>query len=337
MYIDGHNDLLMQLWLKHPDQPEAFFFGRNEEGHLDFPRIKRGRLGAALFAIFVPPESYVAQHFPHRLPALQDKVQVMWQQLAILERLERFSAGRAKICRTAVELQQCLHQDVLGMVAHIEGADALDTDGELLQAFQQAGVRSCGPFWNTPNAFGEGITGSFPGSPDSGPGLTPEGIRFIRQLQSLKMLTDVSHMNQRAFYDTACYSQQPLVATHSNAHALCPQPRNLTDEQLKVIAQSGGLVGVNFGNAFLRSDGRRDENTPLTEITRHLCYLIDTVGEDHVGFGSDFDGTAVPTMLKDVTGMTLIEQSLYDEGVSERVIRKVCHGNWLRILNHFMQ
>ncbi len=335
MYIDGHNDLLMQLWLKHPQDPQAYFYRHGCDGHLDFDRIKRGRLGAAIFAIFVPPENYVARHFPHRLGALQDKLQVMWQQLAILQQLEQASAGRAKICFTAAEVEQCLQQDVLAMIAHIEGADALDTRGEGITAFRRAGVRSVGPFWNTPNAFGEGINGQFPGSPDTGRGLTPEGIALIEQLQSLNMLIDVSHMNQRAFYDTARYSRRPLVASHSNAHALCAQPRNLTDEQLKVIADSDGLIGVNFGNSFLRADGQRNEDTPLHTITRHICYLIDKAGEDHVGFGSDFDGTAVPQALKDVTGLTLIEQSLYDEGLSEKVVRKVCQGNWLRIFKHF--
>ncbi|MBS0855081.1 MULTISPECIES: dipeptidase [unclassified Tatumella] len=335
VYIDGHNDLLMQLWLKHPDNPEVFFFGDSGEGHLDFSRIVRGRLGAALFAIFVPPQSYVAQHFPGRLDALQDKVQVMWQQLAILQRLERYSDGKARICRTSAEVEYCLQHGILAMIAHIEGADALDTQGQLLQAFFQAGVRSVGPFWNTANAFGEGVTGRFPGSPDSGPGLTPHGIELIRQLQSLNMLTDVSHMNQQAFSDTARYSQQPLVATHSSAHALCPQPRNLTDQQLKMIADSGGIVGVNFGNAFIRPDGQRNAGTALSVITRHLMYLINVAGEEHVGFGSDFDGVCVPQALGDVAGLPLIEQSLRNEGVKERVIARVCYQNWLRIFKHF--
>lgn len=335
-YIDGHNDLLMQLWLRCPDNPERAFFELGCEGHLDFRRIRQGRLGAALFAIFVPPENYVAQHYPQRLAALQDRVAVMWQQLAILQRLEQFSQGQAKICRTAAHVKQCRERRQLAMIAHIEGADALDTEGQLLTAFYDAGVRSIGPFWNTPNAFGEGITGHFPGSPDSGPGLTAAGFDFIRQLQSRSMLIDVSHMNQKAFYDTANTVDQPLVATHSNAHALCAQPRNLTDAQLKVIADSGGMVGVNFGNAFLRADGQRDPQTPVDQIVAHILYLLNQMGEDHVGFGSDFDGTGVPEGLKDVTGLDLLEQKLRETGLSERVITKVCHANWIRIFEHFM-
>lgn len=335
-FIDGHNDLLMQLWLKHPQFPEQAFFQQGCDGHLDFARIRSARLSAALFALFVPPENYVAQHFPQRSAALKDKVAVMWQQLAILQRLEQHSAGRAKICRTAAEVKACQQSGQLAMVAHIEGADALDGEGELLDAFYQAGVRSVGPFWNTPNAFGEGITGSFPGSPDSGPGLTAAGFRFIEQLEQHSMIIDVSHMNQKAFFDTVRHTQRPLVATHSNAHVLCPQPRNLTDQQLRAIADSGGMVGVNFGNAFLRADGQRNSDTKLSLISDHLCYLIDAMGEDHVGFGSDFDGTGVPEAVKDVTGLEKIEQNLRDRGLSESVITKVCYKNWLRIFEQFM-
>ena len=335
-YFDGHNDLLMQLWLQHPDNPEHYFFDAGCEGHLDYSRIRQGRLGAAFFAIFVPPARYVAQHFPQRLDALHDSVSVMREQLAILGRLERYSDGKAKICRTAADVHSCLENGVLAMIAHIEGADALDPQGNLLREFYQAGVRSVGPFWNNPNQFGEGVTGSFPGSPDSGPGLTDKGIEFIRQLGDLNLIIDVSHMNQQAFFDTARYSPQPLVATHSNAHALCPQPRNLTDNQLRVLAESGGVAGINFGNAFLRADGQRNPDTSTGVITRHIRYLINHAGEDHVAFGSDFDGTAVPAALKDVTGLPVIEESLYKAGLSGAVIDKICRLNWLRIIEHFM-
>ncbi len=101
------------------------------------------------------------------------------------------------------------------MVAHIEGAGGFDGEGRDLQAFYAAGVRSIGPFWNIANRFGSGVNGSFPGSPDTGPGLTASGIDLIKQANALKMQIDVSHMNEKAFWDTAHHSTSPLVATHS--------------------------------------------------------------------------------------------------------------------------
>jgi membrane dipeptidase len=123
-----------------------------------------------------------------------------------------------------------------------------------------------------------------------------------------------------------------LVATHSNAHALCPQPRNLTDQQLRAIRDSGGVVGVTFGNAFLRADGRRDSDTPLTTIVRHIDYLINIMGEDHVALGSDFDGITLPDELGDVAGLPRLINALRASGYDQLVLDKLLWRNWLRVL-----
>uniref|UniRef100_UPI001D902131 dipeptidase n=1 Tax=Pantoea piersonii TaxID=2364647 RepID=UPI001D902131 len=240
--------------------------------------------------------------------------------------------GRARLCRSAADIAACRAEGVLALVAHIEGADALDEEGEQLQAFYDAGVRSIGPFWNLSNRFGVGVTGAFPGSPDSGPGLTDAGKALIKQANALNMLIDVSHMNEKAFWDTAALSDSPLVATHSNAHALCAQPRNLTDAQLIAIRDSGGMVGINFGNAFLRADGKRDGDTPLGEIVRHYERLIMIMGSDHVGFGSDFDGISTPEALKDVSGLPRLFAAFRDAGYDQDRLEKLASANWQRVL-----
>lgn len=130
-------------------------------------------------------------------------------------------------------------------------------------------------------------------------------------------------MNEKAFWQTARISDAPLVATHSNAHALCAQPRNLTDKQLAAIAESDGFVGVNFGNAFLRADGKRDADTPLVRIVQHLDYLLDKLGEDRVGLGSDFDGIGVPDELGDVSGLPLLLRAMQEAGYDPSLIK-----NW---------
>ncbi|ANM76951.1 membrane dipeptidase family protein [Serratia marcescens] len=146
-------------------------------------------------------------------------------------------------------------------------------------------------------------------------------------------MIDVSHMNEKTFWQTAALSRAPLVATHSNVHALCPQPRNLTDAQLEAIAQSGGIVGVNFGTAFLRADGKRDSaTTDLTEIVKHVEYLIAKLGEDRVGFGSDFDGVNVPQPLEDAAGLPRLTQALAQAGFDNRLLEKLTWRNWLNAL-----
>ena len=115
-------------------------------------------------------------------------------------------------------------------------------------------------------------------------------------------------------------SDAPLVATHSNAHALCPHSRNLTDRQLAAIRESGGMVGVNFATSFLRPDGRRDPDTPLERDGRHIDYLIEQVGEDGVGFGSDFDGATMPRAIGDAAGLPALVDAMRRHGYDEALL-----------------
>ncbi|WP_413159909.1 dipeptidase, partial [Enterococcus casseliflavus] len=163
-----------------------------------------------------------------------------------------------------------------------------------------------------------------------------EGKAFIKRCADKKMVIDVSHMNERAFWDTANILQQPIVATHSNVHALCPQARNLTDNQLKAIKDSKGIVGLNFDVAFLRKDGQRDANTSIEVLLEHLEYLIDQMGENHVGFGSDFDGALISHEIEDVRGLHLLIEAMQKRHYSNEIIEKICFSNWLTVLNRIL-
>lgn len=144
LIFDGHNDLLLNLWLHHRDAPAQAFYQGIERGHLDFPRIQQGGLGGGLFAIFVPPQEYIARTVPARADEPFQPLQIMWQQLEILQQLADASGGRARLCRSHDEIAACRAAGVLAMVAHIEGADALDEEGEQLHAFWQAGCAASG-------------------------------------------------------------------------------------------------------------------------------------------------------------------------------------------------
>ncbi|WP_213989161.1 dipeptidase [Sodalis sp. dw_96] len=334
-FFDGHNDSLLNLWLHHGDNPAEAFFAGLAHGHLDYPRMRRGGFAAGMFAVFVPPAAYLTEMRKRELPGAalnHDPLAITRAQIAILHTLAQDPQGRVRLCRSVDDIEDCLRLNVPGMVLHIEGAEALDPDLVLLDQFYHQGLRSIGPFWNEQNQFGAGVKGDFPGSPDSGPGMTPAGKALIHACNRKKILIDLSHMNEKAFWQTAELSDAPLVATHSNAHTLCPQPRNLTDAQLAAIANSDGLVGVNFGTAFLRGDGKRDGDTPLTEIVKHLCYLMEVLGEDRVGFGSDFDGVNVPNALGDVAGMPLLLEAMTRAGINDALREKLAWRNWLRVL-----
>src|SRR4029079_19812205 len=218
---------------------------------------------------------------------------------SLLFRIERESRGRVRICRNVGDIESCLADDVLAGVLHIEGAEAIDSKFVLLEVLYAAGLRSLGPVWSRSNAFGHGVPFRCPSSPDTGPGLTGLGKALIGACNRLRILIDLSHLNERGFWDVAAISNAPLVASHSNAHTLSPRSRNLTDQQLAAIGKSGGLVGVNFAVSFLRADGRRDKNTPTELMIQHIDPLLEHAGEDSVGLGSDFDGAEIPAELRD--------------------------------------
>ena len=217
-------------------------------------------------------------------------------------------------------------------IVHFEGADPLAPDLSDLESWYERGLRSVGLVWSRPNAFAHGVPFEFPASPDTGPGLTDAGRELVRACNRLGILVDLSHLNEAGFWDVAGLSDAPLVATHSNAHALCPSTRNLTDAQLDAVAQTGGVVGVNFACGFLREDGFNTDETPLSEIVRHVDYLVERMGMEHVAFGSDFDGAVIPAELGGVAGLPKLVAALGDRGYDDGALAKLTHRNWLRVL-----
>ena len=172
----------------------------------------------------------------------------------------------------------------------------------------------------------------FPASPDTGPGLTDLGKALVKMCNQLKMLVDLSHMNEKGFWDVAKLSDSPLIATHSNAHAISAHARNLTDNQLAAIKASNGMVGVNFATAFLRPDGQMRADTSIDLMLQHIDYLIDKVGVDRVGFGSDFDGAMVPQEIGEVSGLCTLRTRMRGHGYDDETLFKLCHENWLNAL-----
>lgn len=337
--FDGHNDTLLNLYLPQRGAGRSFF-AQSTTGHIDLPRAQAGGFGGGFFAVFVPADPHLDEDStdPAVLARAIRPIEADYALgfalglTASLYRLERQSAGQLAVVRTAEELKHCLEQGVLAAVLHLEGSEPLDPDLEALEVFYQAGLRSLGIVWSRPNAFGHGVPFDFPASPNSGPGLTEAGKRLVRACNRLGVMIDLSHLNEKGFWDVAELSDAPLVATHSNAHALCPASRNLTDRQLDAIGASGGVVGVNFHVSFLRADGQKNPDTPLTDIVRHIDYIAGRIGVGHVALGSDFDGATMPAELGDVAGLPRLLAVLRTHGYDEDTLRKITHQNWVRVL-----
>ncbi|HWT89487.1 MAG TPA: membrane dipeptidase, partial [Solirubrobacterales bacterium] len=217
-------------------------------------------------------------------------------------------------------------------VLHLEGAEAIDPDLEALPEWHARGLRSLGPVWSRANDFATGVQFAFPSSPDLGPGLTERGEALVAACAEMGILVDLSHMNEAGFWDVARLEPGPLVASHSGAHALCAASRNLTDAQLDAIAASGGLVGIVFATAFLRSDFADDAETPIGLIAEHARYVAERIGVEHVALGSDFDGATIPAGLGGVAGLPKLVQALREVGFAEDELASICWHNWRRVL-----
>ncbi len=343
--FDGHNDLLLRL-LRAPDRREAIWLTGEWRGHLDLQRMLKGGFAGGFFAIYIPsPVTPNAPDFeammdnpPYEVPlpgligheaaqpvALAMAAHLLW--------MERASGGRFKVCRSVSEIRACLSGGVIAGIMHMEGAEAIDPGLDALYAFHAMGLRSIGPVWSRPTVFGHGVPFRFPSSPDTGPGLTDAGRALIRACNELKIMVDLSHLNEKGFDDVARISDAPLVATHSNAHAVTPSARNLTDRQLAVIRESQGMVGLNYATVFLRPDGRKSPDMGWEPVLRHLDHLLANLGEDHVGLGSDFDGATLPKGIGDVTGLPALQEAMRAHGYGAALIEKICWRNWLALLD----
>ena len=320
--------------------PLATFSMATAQGHLDLPRMVKGGFAGGFFAIFAPnphdpdwtddedvnppPAGQVGQtpalvrHHRHGLDPVPHRG---------APRMARF-----KVCRNVAELRAAMAAGQIAAIFHIEGAEAIDADLKSLDVLYQAGLRSIGPVWSRDNVFGSGVPFRFPSSPDTGPGLSEAGKALVKRCNELKILVDLSHLNQKGFWDVAKISTAPLVATHSNAHTLSNSSRNLTDEQIKAIGTSGGMIGLNFANGFLRADGKWQSENGLDTMLRHLDHLMKLAGEDHVGLGSDFDGARIPAQIGDVTGLPNLIAAMRAHGYGEALITKLASENWLKVL-----
>ncbi|WP_404406566.1 dipeptidase [Pelagibacterium halotolerans] len=339
--FDGHNDVALRLFLQDKGDPVEEFLNGTEQGHIDLPRARAGGLVGGLFALYVPsPErldlaALSGETYDIPLPAPMDceaAQTVVETELALIKSVAQRSDGAVSICTSTTDIRAARDRGSLAVVVHLEGADAIDADLAYLETLYDAGLRSLGPVWSRPTIFGHGVPLRFPGSPDTGPGLTDAGKRLIKACNRLGIMIDLSHLNEQGFWDVASLSDAPLVATHSNAHAISPVPRNLTDRQLDAIRESDGIVGLNFATAFLRPDGQMRADTDIGLLIRHLDYLIERLGDTRVAIGSDFDGALIPEAIGSAQKLPVLFDLLAQHGYDAALFEKIAFENWMRIL-----
>ena len=307
--LDAHVDTVLAL------EGGRSFTAWGESGHADLPRFRAGGVRYQVFALFIEPE-----YKPERALG---RVLHLWDTLG--RAFAEAGPDQVRLCTRPEDLDDgALAPGQLGGVLSIEGGEAVGTDLGLLRALHHLGVRAMGLTWNERNAIADGA-----GEADAGGGLTRFGRALVGEMNSLGMIVDVSHLCPRAFWDVLKVSRRPVIASHSNARALCDHVRNLDDAQIRALAEAGGVMGMNFYAAFLDRDPARADIARLCDHIEHIC---DLVGPEHVGLGSDFDGIdRPPTGLEDVSRLPALTEALLARGYSEATLAGILGGNFLRV------
>lgn len=338
--FDGHNDYLQRAVAAGADADRMWLQG-DGTGHIDLPRLRRGGMAGGFFAVWIPDPDpgdvagivLLKENPPFDLPLpppvdSRTALPQAFAQAAALLALER--GGTLSICRSAAEIRAAMEAGRIAAILHMEGAEPL-ADLDALHVWHAIGLRSLGFVWSRPTAYGQGVPFAFPSSPDRGEGLTERGRALVRECNALRIIIDLSHLNEKGCDDVARLSDAPLVATHSGAHAVCPSSRNLTDRQLRQIADSGGVVGLNFNTGFLAPDGRREPFRGFGPMLRHLDHLLGILGEEGVALGSDFDGAVMPADLPDAAAMPRLLEAMLAHGYGRDLVERIAWRNWLSL------
>lgn len=303
--VDFHCDVLCKLLID-----EDLNFQGSEPGRLDvtYERLKAAGTVLQTFAIYIP------QTMNGRLEPVLESVDRFHQMVLSCEDMIWV--------RTAQDLDDCVRDGKIGALLSLEGVDGLQGQMSLLRIMHRLGIRAAGLTWNHANWAADGAM-----EPRGG-GLTIKGRRFVEECENLDILLDVSHLSERAFWEVAELSQRPVIASHSNARAICEHPRNLTDAQIEKLIEKQGLIGVTFVPWFVSNA----EVVVIDDLLRHIEHICELGGESHIMLGSDFDG--IDRYIEGLThpGELISLQEALLKRYSERQTEQFMSGNALRVL-----
>lgn len=327
LVIDTHNDVLSYLqdnstWLPKLDLTDDLK-GLTKYGHVDINKLKEGGVNAAFFAVFAPESYYPGKTLDRALAlinALYFNVQNHFEELKLF-------SGRPEDLESLDPAN-----DELLVIPSMEGMDMIKEDEDLLLLSQlyDLNVGMVSLTWNDSNHLAEGLNSKYPDGSTSHKGLTSLGKKVIQELNRLGIIIDVSHLHKRSYWEVLECSKVPVMASHSGACGVYEHRRNFTDEELKALAENGGVIQINFARDFLCS--REDKSAGVSKIVDHIEHVVDLVGVWHVGLGSDFDGAQMPQDMEDASCYPCITDELLKRGFSEWEIKKILGENTLRLM-----
>jgi membrane dipeptidase len=284
---------------------------RSNIGHLDIPRMIEGGVTCQVFAI--SSERSRTPAYPLRTSLMM--IDRFYKECAIIPDLVPITSYN--------EIVDAKKQGKVTGLLSIEGADIIEGRIEILGIFYRLGVRMVGLVHSLRNQLADGVTDR-----RTGGGLSEFGVQVVGELDHHGVIIDVSHLNDEGFWDVLDNTKNPVIASHSNARAVCCHPRNMTDEMITALAENYGVMGMNFAPSFIHP-----VEATLKRMVDHIDHIVDLVGPDHVGLGSDFDGIPyTPKGLNDVSKMPNITCELEKRGYDTEDIIKIMGGNHLRLI-----
>lgn len=310
LVIDGHADILLDVYSRRRKGATHVLRDR----HLQ--RLRAGGVSAVVMAVFLEPFR------------LETAVRDTLLTLDDLHEEIAESPDDFVLATSAAHLEPEYRQGRIALVPAIEGGEAVGEDLGVLRMFYRLGVRSFGLTWFRRTLIGDGT-----GVGDAGGGLTPFGRKVVAELNRLRMVVDVSHLNERGFWDVLEHSTAPVIASHSNARALVDNPRNLTDDQIRALASVGGVMGLNAWHEFVAPS-----NASLGDLVDHLDHIVAIAGIEYVALGLDLldylpDYADEPVLrgLADASKIPALAEEMARRGYDDAAIRAVLGENLRRV------
>ena len=326
LIIDAHNDVPVERI--HRGEKPLQWMSRNPAYHTDVPRMKEAGYDAGFFIVGDGPTAN------------------LWITIEqVLQQIEAHPDDLLLV-RSSQDVIRAGKTGKIGILMAIEGAGRwLDGKVEILRILQRLGVRSLGlthgegganptHLQATRSHYGPCTAAEREAERRNAGGLTPFGREVLKACNELRVVADLAHINDKAFYDALELSSRPPLVSHTAVFSRCQHWRCLTDDQIRALASAGGVLGIAFAPAFIHPDPKQ---ATIDRLVEHICYVADLVGIDYVGIGSDFDGlgSQIP-VVPEVSQLVRLTHSMLSHGLSEAEIQKVWGGNFLRLLQKNM-
>lgn len=325
--IDMHCDTILEIMLRKRNGEEISL--RDNNLMLNLEKMKKGGYSVQNFAMFVH---------------LAEKSMTPFEHVnAILATFKAEMEANKDLITQVYNTEDIRRNEAEGKLSAlltVEEGGCCEGKIENLRYLYEQGVRMLTITWNYPNELG------FPNrtkesdmyTPDTVHGLTETGIEFVQEMERLGMIPDVSHLSDAGFWDVVKYTKKPFVASHSNARAVCPWGRNLTDEMIRALAERGGVTGLNYAANFLRDvphttaiDYSKPAYASVEDIAKHARHIVNVGGINCLGLGSDFDGIPMHPELSGADEMMKVADALSKYHFSEDEIDKIFYGNVFRL------